>query len=851
MVRWQVPYPLFLVVVLAALVGRRLVGLVPPPPVLESPRTRGRRPAGVRHPRPALRRCPPLGGPPRPRPGRPRLLRRTVRPSWRPGRRTAAYGARLHPRERSRPRPGDPGPGPGPTSWSRSNDVPARRPGRGRVAVTGRAGRDRDEDGGRVATQRTDDSRGRPAVPAGSSTRWARSWSASGTRSSSSLPASSPAGTSCSRTCPASARRSPRGHSRRRSAWSSGGSSSPPTCCPRTSPARCSTTSAATTSRSAAGPVFTNLLLADEINRTPPKTQAALLEAMQEKQVSVEGTTYPLPTPFHVLATANPIEYEGTYPLPEAQLDRFLLRVSFGYPDADEEFDVLRAPDGAAPRGGRRSPRSSTAPTLLAMQAALEDVVVEDSISRYLIEIVRATRADERVLVGASPRGSLALLLLARAKAVLAGRDFVVPEDVKDLAVPALAHRITLRPEMWLQRIEPDRVVRDAVAAVAGAGERRAPDVLRELTPWPPCPRRDRLAAYRAGAAPRVPCVVIAGAAGRRRGPRAGRPGGARGAVRARDGGGVCGTGRRPLAAGWRSRPARRTSSRATTSTLEIDVGNPTTSAYDLAVVTPPGRRPGASDDGPTTARSGRGGRAGERGPTRPCAGESCAGAGTLRARRRPRGRRRRAAREQPGDVATAGAQGVSANRPVRGRDAMPNAAGLVGAHRSRRYGDGGELAGIRRFGPATGSAGSTGGRPCGRASCTSRRPCPTATPNWCCVLDVLHEAGVSGGVDGAASVTDTTVRAAAGIAQHYVGRGDRVRMLEYGGRNRALRAGTGRRHYLVTLEWLLAVAAGRGSARPDGGDSSAGTSCPGRVARRPDAAARPPQCRDAGPAGA
>ena len=214
------------------------------------------------------------------------------------------------------------------------------------------------------------------------------------------------------------------------------------------------------------GPVFTNLLLADEINRTPPKTQAALLEAMQEKQVSVEGTTYPLPAPFHVLATANPIEYEGTYPLPEAQLDRFLLRVSFGYPDQAEEFDVLQR------RMARRREEATVPPvvdgaTLLAMQAALEDVVVEDSISRYLIEVVRATRADERVLVGASPRGSLALLLLARAKAVLAGRDFVVPEDVKDLAVPALAHRITLRPEMWLQRIEPDRVVLDAVAAVA------------------------------------------------------------------------------------------------------------------------------------------------------------------------------------------------------------------------------------------------------------------------------------------------------------------------------------------------------------------------------------------------
>ncbi len=213
------------------------------------------------------------------------------------------------------------------------------------------------------------------------------------------------------------------------------------------------------------GPVFTNVLLADEINRTPPKTQAALLEAMQERQVSVEGETHLLPTPFHVLATANPIEYEGTYPLPEAQLDRFLLRVSFGYPESEEEFDVLRR------RMSRRQEESQVAavvdpPTLVAMQRSLEDVAVEDSIGRYVVEVVRATRADQRVLVGASPRGSLALLLLARAKAVLAGRDFVVPEDVKDVVVPALAHRITLRPEMWLQRIDPAQVVAEALATV-------------------------------------------------------------------------------------------------------------------------------------------------------------------------------------------------------------------------------------------------------------------------------------------------------------------------------------------------------------------------------------------------
>jgi MoxR-like ATPase len=213
-----------------------------------------------------------------------------------------------------------------------------------------------------------------------------------------------------------------------------------------------------------AGPVFTNLLLADEINRTPPKTQAALLEAMQEKQVSVEGVTYRLDAPFHVLATANPIEYEGTYPLPEAQLDRFLLRVSFGYPSQEEEWNVLRR------RMARRQEESVLEPvvdaeTLLAMQAALEDITVEDSVGRYIVDVTAATRDHSSVLVGASPRGSLALLLLARARAAMAGRDYVIPEDVKEVAVPALSHRITLRPEMWLRRVDPSFVVGEVLAA--------------------------------------------------------------------------------------------------------------------------------------------------------------------------------------------------------------------------------------------------------------------------------------------------------------------------------------------------------------------------------------------------
>nr|WP_203939519.1 MoxR family ATPase [Spirilliplanes yamanashiensis] len=214
-----------------------------------------------------------------------------------------------------------------------------------------------------------------------------------------------------------------------------------------------------------AGPVFTNLLLADEINRTPPKTQSALLEAMQEKQVSVEGVTYRLDPPFHVLATANPIEYEGTYPLPEAQLDRFLIRVSFGYPEQEEEWEVLRRRMARRQEDAHLSPVVD-APTLVAMQTALEAVAVEDSIGRYIVQLTAATREHASVLVGASPRGSLALLLLGRARAAMAGRDFVVPEDIKEVAVPALAHRITLRPEMWLRRVDPSFVVNEVLGSV-------------------------------------------------------------------------------------------------------------------------------------------------------------------------------------------------------------------------------------------------------------------------------------------------------------------------------------------------------------------------------------------------
>jgi MoxR-like ATPase len=217
------------------------------------------------------------------------------------------------------------------------------------------------------------------------------------------------------------------------------------------------------------GPIFTHLLLADEINRATPKTQSALLEAMQEGQVTVEGERFPLEAPFLVIATQNPIELEGTYPLPEAQLDRFLLRVAVGYPDAEEEMEIL------ARRQRRRDDTFTVAPVtsraeLLAMQAALEDVHVADVTARYVVALVRATRADHRVALGASPRGTIALLKLSRALAALRRRDFVLPDDVKAMTVPALAHRLVLKPELWASRVSAAQVVQSLLAQVPAPG---------------------------------------------------------------------------------------------------------------------------------------------------------------------------------------------------------------------------------------------------------------------------------------------------------------------------------------------------------------------------------------------
>ena len=213
------------------------------------------------------------------------------------------------------------------------------------------------------------------------------------------------------------------------------------------------------------GPVFTHLLLADEINRATPKTQAALLEAMQEAQVTIEGERFSLDPPFLVLATQNPIELEGTYPLPEAQLDRFLIRLAVGYPDPDQEREIL------ARRRRRRADAAHvskvvTREELLEMQAALEDVFVSEAIERYIVDLVQATRSESRVALGASPRGALALLKLARAQAALRRRDFVLPDDVKEMAVPVLAHRLILRPELWVAKISPIEVVTDLLARV-------------------------------------------------------------------------------------------------------------------------------------------------------------------------------------------------------------------------------------------------------------------------------------------------------------------------------------------------------------------------------------------------
>ncbi len=206
------------------------------------------------------------------------------------------------------------------------------------------------------------------------------------------------------------------------------------------------------------GPIFTNILLADEVNRAPPKTQAALLEAMQEKQTTIEGETHTLDDPFIVIATQNPIEYEGTYPLPEAQVDRFLLRLEVGYPSASDEVEILKR------RKDRKTDdveidRITDPETLIQMQQKIEDVHLDDDIKKYIVNIVQKTRRNKDVEVGSSPRGSLALMKLAMANAAMRGRDYVVPDDVKFIAKEALSHRLVLKPGPAIKGVEEEEII--------------------------------------------------------------------------------------------------------------------------------------------------------------------------------------------------------------------------------------------------------------------------------------------------------------------------------------------------------------------------------------------------------
>ena len=213
------------------------------------------------------------------------------------------------------------------------------------------------------------------------------------------------------------------------------------------------------------GPVFANIILADEINRASPKTQSALLEAMQEYQVTLEGETMRLPEPFLVIATQNPIEYEGTFPLPEAQLDRFIMKLGVGYPTLDDEQEILRRR-----RERRRDEFSLSQVTqveeLLTMRRAVEEIYVDPDVERYIVALTAETRMQRRVAVGASPRGSLALLKLSRVWAAMHGREYVLPDDVKEFVHPALVHRLILQPDLWMKRRAADEVLDDIIRAV-------------------------------------------------------------------------------------------------------------------------------------------------------------------------------------------------------------------------------------------------------------------------------------------------------------------------------------------------------------------------------------------------
>jgi len=210
------------------------------------------------------------------------------------------------------------------------------------------------------------------------------------------------------------------------------------------------------------GPIFTNVLLADEINRAPPKTQAALLEAMQERQTTLEGETHPLAKPFLVLATQNPIEYEGTYPLPEAQIDRFLMKLSVGYPNESEEYEILQRMEHGDISDIKIN-KITSPKDILAMQKTIHQVYLDDDLQRYIVKVVQSTRKEARVEVGVSPRGSIAIFKLAKAHAVFYGRDYVVPDDIKNVIIPALSHRLILKAEARVRDVKPTTVILDSM----------------------------------------------------------------------------------------------------------------------------------------------------------------------------------------------------------------------------------------------------------------------------------------------------------------------------------------------------------------------------------------------------
>ena len=210
------------------------------------------------------------------------------------------------------------------------------------------------------------------------------------------------------------------------------------------------------------GPIFTNILLADEINRAPPKTQAALLEVMQERQATMEGETYKLDRPFLVLATQNPVESEGTYPLPEAQIDRFLMKLNVGYPEKKDEKEILRRMKNISLHDAEVE-KILNPEQVIRVQESIKQVFIDDTIQEYIVDIVHQTRNDENVEVGVSPRGSIALFKLSKAHAALYGRDYVIPDDVKEVVVPAIAHRLVLKPEMRVKGIKADQIINDMV----------------------------------------------------------------------------------------------------------------------------------------------------------------------------------------------------------------------------------------------------------------------------------------------------------------------------------------------------------------------------------------------------